>query len=196
MVSLHSPVDFLTGRMGLLKGDRVFWFVCSRQQMRHTAAPPPTRVRRRMERNRQKPVCQDKGILKEQQTKGTVTLTIQIRRKHRTNRTTQRAALHDRPLTHAPEQRVPSRPQLPPTGTQHDGTWYGKPCSVWPGEVKPPGCAPSWISVKISPVLAEPRTASFGDHSLILQLVEQLMNGDEGVSFSAILLPVNHCGCD
>jgi len=48
-----------------------------------------------MERNRQKPVGRDKGSLTEQQTKGTVTTTIQIRRKHNTNRTTQRAALHD-----------------------------------------------------------------------------------------------------
>jgi len=40
-------------------------------------------------------VCRDKGSLTEWQTKGTVATTIQIRRKHNTNRTTQRAALHD-----------------------------------------------------------------------------------------------------
>jgi len=49
---------------------------------RHMAAPPPARVRRRMERKRQKPVGRDKGSLTEQQTEGTVTTTIQIRRKH------------------------------------------------------------------------------------------------------------------
>ena len=59
------------------------------------AAPPPARVQRRTERNRQKLVGRDKGSLTEQQTEETVTATIQIRRKHNTNHTTQRAALHD-----------------------------------------------------------------------------------------------------
>jgi len=36
--------------------------------------------------------------------------------------------------------------------------------------------------------------ASFADHSLTLQLADQLMNGDKGVSISAILLLVHHCG--
>jgi len=67
-----------------------------KQQKRHVAAPPPARVWRRMERKRQKLMGRDKGSLTEQQTKGTGTTTIQIRRKHNTNRTTQRAALHDR----------------------------------------------------------------------------------------------------
>jgi len=48
-----------------------------------------------MERNRQKLVGRDEGSLTEQQTKGTGTTKIQIRRKHNTNRTTQRAALMD-----------------------------------------------------------------------------------------------------
>jgi len=52
-------------------------------------------MRRRMERNRQKLVGQDKGSLTEQQTKGTGT-TIQIRRIYNTNHTTQRAAVLDR----------------------------------------------------------------------------------------------------
>jgi len=60
------------------------------------AAPPPTGVWRRMERNRQKLVGQDKGSLTEQQTKGTITTMTQIRRKHNTNCTTHRAALPDR----------------------------------------------------------------------------------------------------
>jgi len=60
---------------------------------RHAADPPPAGVRRRMERNRQKPVVWDKGSLTEQQTKGTVKTMIQIRGKHNTNRTTHRAAL-------------------------------------------------------------------------------------------------------
>jgi len=109
-----------------------------------------------MGRNRQ--VGWDKGSLTEQQTKGTGTTTIQIRRKYDTNRTIHRAALPDRTGTRAPEPRVGSHPQLPPTGTQHDGTWYGIPFSVWPGGVSPLGCALSWIPGKINPVLAEPRT--------------------------------------
>jgi len=32
------------------------------------------------------------------------------------------------------------------------------PCSVWPGGVSPPSCVPSWLLVKINPVLDEPRT--------------------------------------
>ena len=59
-----------------------FGFSSRRQQKRHTAAPPPAGVRRRMERKRQKLVGWDKGSLTEQQTKGTGTTTIQIRRKH------------------------------------------------------------------------------------------------------------------
>jgi len=111
-----------------------------------------------MERNRQKPVGRDKGSLTEQQTKGTATTTIQIRRKHNTNRTTHRAILPDWTGARTPEPRVSSPPQLPLTRTQHDSTWYGIPGSVWPGGVSLPGCAPSWSPVKINPVLAKPRT--------------------------------------
>jgi len=60
------------------------------------AGIPPAGARRRMERNRQKLVGRDKGSLTEQQTEGTVTTTVQIRRKHDTNRTTHRAALPHR----------------------------------------------------------------------------------------------------
>ena len=60
-------------------------FGCGQQQKRHAAAPPPARVWRRMERNRQKLVGWDKGSLTEQQTKGTGTITIQKRGIHNTN---------------------------------------------------------------------------------------------------------------
>jgi len=73
-----------------------------------------------MERNRQKPVGRDKGSLTEQQTEGTGITMVQIRRKHNTNRTTHRTALPDWTSARAPEPRVSSCPQLPPTGTQHD----------------------------------------------------------------------------
>jgi len=45
-----------------------FGFGCRWQQKRHEAAPPPTGVRRRMKRKRQKLVGWDKGSLTEQQT--------------------------------------------------------------------------------------------------------------------------------
>jgi len=100
----------------------------------------------------------DKGSLTEQQTKGTRTATILIRGKHNANHTTHRAtSLNRRRCALLSSERVPTAP-LPPTGTQHGGTRYGIPCSVWPGGVSPPGCVPSWIPVKINPVLAEPRT--------------------------------------
>jgi len=77
-----------------------------------------------MERNRQKPVGRDKGTLTEQQTKGTGTTTIQIRRKHNTNRTTHRAALLNRTgAAHSQAAReFPShRPPPPePSMTAHD----------------------------------------------------------------------------
>jgi len=84
-----------------------------------------------MERNRQKTVGRDKGSLTEQQTKGTATTTIQKRGIHKTNQQN-RARRREPPLC-PPQPQVSSRPQLPPTGTQHDGTWYGIPGSVWPG---------------------------------------------------------------
>jgi len=118
------------------------------------AAPPPAGVRRRIERIRQKLVGWDKGSLTEQQTKGTLTTTIQIRRIHNTNSRTEPLSL---PAT-AAQLRESSHNPVPLTGTQHDGTWYRTPCSVWPGWVSPPGCVPSWLLVKINPVLAEPRT--------------------------------------
>jgi len=94
-----------------------------------------------MERNRQKLVGRDKSSLTEQETKGTATTTIEIRRKHNTNRTNHRAALHVRHRELPSRERVPAA-HLPPTGTQHDGTWYGIPCSVWPGGVSPPQLYP------------------------------------------------------
>jgi len=101
---------------------RMFWFGLRPATKAHAAAPPPTGVRRRMETNRQKLVGRDKGSLTEQQTKGTGT-TIQIRRKHDTNRTTHRAVLPDR--TGAARSRAASefllrhRPPLEPSMTAH-----------------------------------------------------------------------------
>jgi len=55
-------------------------------------------VGRRTERNRQKLVGQDKGSLIEQQTKGTGTTTILVRRIHNTNSRTYTAACSHHPL--------------------------------------------------------------------------------------------------
>jgi len=72
-------------------------------------------VQRRTERNRQKLVGWDKGSLTEQQTKGTGTTMIQIRRKHNINRTTQRAALPDR----TGAARSQARREIPPPSSPH-----------------------------------------------------------------------------
>ena len=113
------------------KKRQLFWLGCRWQQKCHSAAPPPAAVRRRMGRKRQKLVGRDKGSLTEQQTKGTGTTTIQIRRKPNTNRTTRRAALHDRHHQLPNHKRVPAAPPAPPTGTQRDVTWSGIPGSVF-----------------------------------------------------------------
>jgi len=117
------------------------------------ATPPPAGVRRRIERNGQKLVGRDKGSLTEQQTKGMVTTTILIRRIHNTKQQNAESNSHRR---HAPELRLPSRRPAAPTRTQHDCTRYGIPCSVWRAWVSPPGCVPSWLLVKINPVLPNP----------------------------------------
>jgi len=83
-----------------------------------------------MERNRQKLVGRDKGSLKEQQTKGTVITTIQIRGKHNTNRTTQRvapAAAHSRAASEFP---AFCSPPPEPSMTAH-----GMECPVLFGQV-------------------------------------------------------------
>jgi len=111
-------------------------FGCSRQQKRHAAAPPPAGVQRRMERKRQKQVGQDKGSLTEQQTEGTVTTMIQIRRKYDTN--SHNTPSHpDRTGAARSSAASESLRTAPPTRTQCDVTWYGIPDSVWPGGVSP-----------------------------------------------------------
>jgi len=73
-----------------------------------------------MESNRQKQVSGDKGSLTEQQTNRTGTTMIQIKRKHNTNCTTQRAALLNR-CRALPSRELVSSVQLPSsTGTQHE----------------------------------------------------------------------------
>jgi len=73
----------------------------------------------------------DKGSLTEQQTKGTVTTTILIRRIHKTNSKMHRGTLTTRCLARS-QAMTAFPPASSPTGTQHGGTWYQIPCSVWP----------------------------------------------------------------
>ena len=51
--------------------------------------------------------------------------------------------------------------QLPPPWTRHGGTCYRIPCSVWQVWVSLAGCVPSWLLVKIKPLLVEPRTTTY-----------------------------------
>jgi len=83
-----------------------------------------------MERNRQKLASLDKDSLTEQQTKGTVTTTIQIRRIHKTKRQNTESNSHRLPPRALLRRECLLATPLPPTGTRHDSTWYGMPCSV------------------------------------------------------------------
>jgi len=93
-----------------------------------------------MERNRQKLVGQDKGSLTEQQTEGTATTTIQIRRKHKINCTTQRAALPD-PFMRSrvasefpPPRSTTSEPSMMAHGMEHPALFgqVGSACPAVP----------------------------------------------------------------
>jgi len=84
---------------------------------------PPPGCRGEWKDTGRKLVGRDKGSLTEQQTKGTVTTTIQTSRKHNTNRTTQRAVLPDRtaaePSRASSEFLPPSSPPPEPNMTAH-----------------------------------------------------------------------------
>jgi len=83
-----------------------------------------------MERNRQKLVARDKGSLTEQQTKGTVTTTIQMR-KHSTNCTTQRATL-SQATAHLP----PPEPSMMTHGMEYPAL-FGQVGSARPAVLLP-----------------------------------------------------------
>jgi len=107
-------------------------------------------VGRGMERKRQKLVGWDKCGLTDQQMNQTVTTTIPMRRIYKTNSKMDRATLttwcpvRSRAATAFPPASSPT------TRTQHDGTWYRIPCSVWPVWVNPSGCVPSQLLVKLT----------------------------------------------
>jgi len=71
-------------------GNPLFWFGCVQPPL------PLPRCGGEWKETGRKLVGRDKGSLTRQQTKGTGTTTIQIRRKHNTNHTTHGAVLPDR----------------------------------------------------------------------------------------------------
>jgi len=93
-------------------------------------------------------VGRDKGRFTEQQTEGTGTTTMQIRRKQDTNS-------HNRPSL--PDRTGTSESPPPPLPRRSHGMEY-RALFGPVGSAPTPGCAPSWSPVKINPVLAEPRT--------------------------------------
>jgi len=99
-------------------------------------------VQRRRERKRQKLVGWDKGTLTEQQTKGTGTTTIQIRRKHNTKHKTHRAILPNcHYCTLLSSESVPSTPLTPPEPSM---TAHGMEYPALFGQV---GSAPPAVSL-------------------------------------------------
>jgi len=112
-----------------------------------------------MERSRQKLVGRDKGSLTGQQTKGTGTTTIQIRGKHNTNRTTQRAALPDRTAS-ASSQAASEflQPSSPPPELSMAAHGMEYPALFGQVGSARPAVPLSWSPVKINPVLPKPRT--------------------------------------
>jgi len=136
-------------------------FGCGRQQKGHAAALlplPSLGWGRKCKENRQKLVGWDKGSLTEQQTKGTVTTTIPIRRIHNTNSRTNRAALATLTSLVVCSRAAfppPSSPQPEPGMAAHGMEYpvlFGQVGSARPA-VSPPG-----FLVKINPILAKPRT--------------------------------------
>jgi len=112
--------------------------------------PPPPRCGGEWKETGRKLVGRDKGILTEQQTKGTVTTMIYIRRKHDTNRTTHRAVLPDRTGIHAPKPQVSSR-HAAPSPHQNPAWWHmvwnTRLCLARLGLGQPTRLCPFWDSV-------------------------------------------------
>ena len=110
-----------------------------------------------MERKRQKLLGRNKGSLTEQQTKGTVITTILIRRIYKTNGKMHKVALTAQCRVRSQAATTSAPQPAPLLRTQHEGTWCQIPCFVWPVWVSLSDCVPSWLLVKINPVLAKPR---------------------------------------
>ena len=140
----------------------LFWFQLPPATKAPRSRPSPCRgAEDNGKKTGRKPVGRDKGSLTEQQTEGTVTTMIQIRRKYDPN-SHNRPSLPDRtgaahspaasefPLRHPLRHRNPAWRHM---------LWNTGLCLARWGQPPPPGCAPSWSPVKINPVLAKPRTS-------------------------------------
>jgi len=95
--------------------ERLFWFRLPPATKAPRGRPSPRRgAEENGKKTARKLVGRDKGSLTEQQTKGTVTTTIQIRRNHdKTDRTTEPLSRTE-PALRAPEPRVSPRRAAPP----------------------------------------------------------------------------------
>jgi len=94
---------------------------------------------------------QNKGSLTEQQTKRTVTTTVLIRRIYQTNTKTHRAALTVRCPMHSS-----ATINSPLAGSPTQNQAWQHMVSNTPVWVSCLGCVPSWLLVKINPILANP----------------------------------------
>ena len=140
----------------------MFWFGCSQQQKRHAAALPPAGMQRRMERRKQKTGGSGLGVFNRTANKGNRNNNDTEKEKTRQNRPHNRLSRTAPPLC-PPKPRVSScraaslllEPCLMAHGMEYPAL-FGQ---VGVGSARP-GCAPSWIPVKINPVLVKPRTIS------------------------------------
>ena len=153
----------------------MFWFRLPPATKAPRGHPSPCRgVEENGKKTGRKLVGRDKGSLTEQQTEGTVTTTIQIRRKHNKNR----PALSDRTGAARSQaaRKVPLR-RPPFTGTQRDVTWYGIPGSVWPGGVSPHPLAVPLPGVRWKLTLSWPNPGHYYSHKCRLRKPVQLKTG-------------------
>ena len=140
------PVPKWTYLNYLICASVIVWLRPARKAPRSgSATPPPSGVRRRMERNRWKLVGRNKGSLTEQQTEGTVTTMIPISRIHKTKQQNAESNSHHLLPPHAPEPRLtshcPAPPQPEPSMTAHGMEYpalFGQVGSARPA-VFPPG---------------------------------------------------------
>ena len=133
--------------------------------------PSPAGLGRRMERKRQKLVGRDKGSLTEQWTKWTVITIILIRRIYKTNSEMHRVTLTAQcPTCSRATINFPPWP-APPSETQH---MVLNTLSLWPVWVSWPGCVPSWLLVKVDPVLAKPRTRAYKKNTVMMVIVSMM----------------------
>ena len=136
----------------------MFHFRSGQQQKDHvvTLSPLPHCGGEENGKKKAKLVGGNKDSLTEQQTKQTLTTITLIRRIYKTNpKCTEQLSPSEDPC--APDLRLTSASQLP--HSELSMTTHGIEYPIfWSVRVSRPVCVPSWLLVKINPVLAEPRT--------------------------------------